>query len=95
MTGNQFLYLAETDRPATLRYINGLVDGLTIMRLSAGTAVPESHVFAICMPKGSTSAQATDITLKALRADPASRHQLAAILASRALAEAWPCVPKK
>jgi Rap1a immunity proteins len=66
-------------QPACLGYVEGITDALTM----SGTVCPPKDVVNV--------GQAQDVILKYLRDNPLSWHVSAALLASAALFEAFPC----
>lgn len=85
MTGNTLLAMCETDKNTCTAYIGGVTDFLELMQ-SRGDLSQK-----VCIPSASDLGQLADVVIKALRADPAKRHEGAAGLAAVALADTFPC----
>lgn len=64
------------------RYLEAVVD--------MAEAAPRREL-QLCLSEGVTSRQLRDIVMKALEADPASRHRSAAVLVYNAVNRAFPC----
>ena len=65
-------------------YVAGVLDSLTMNASSASTAP-------VCIPKGSTLAQARDVVCNYLRDNPAKRYYNTASSIWVAQSQAWPC----
>lgn len=88
-TGNQ-LYercnnSSEVDRGFCIGYAAGVADMLTIQELVG------ERPKRLCVPVEVTGGQLSDVVVKGLRDDPASRNQTASGLAAISIIEAFPC----
>jgi hypothetical protein len=85
-TGNDILtHCTEQNLAETRRcwgYLEGVADAMVIHDVNGFTA---------CFSVGVDSDQLKDIVLQYLRANPATRHYVAADIVARALAQAFPC----
>ncbi len=100
-TGNAFLELESTNPFAASAMVRGFLMGwqgshfVSKMVLEVEPGGPSILVRHqrndLCIPDGVTVGQATDVVVKAMREDPAKRHQDAGILMWSAIRKAWPC----
>ena len=85
MTGNDLLRRCETNYAECAAYVGGVADFLNLMQTRGD--LPHKA----CVPANADLRQLTDVAVKALRDDPASRNQGAAGLVAVAFADAFPC----
>lgn len=74
-------------------YVMGVVDSDTweTVAFDKETGIPIDTLEFICVPPGSTGAQATDIVCNYLTDHPENRHDDAPALIRSAIGEKWPC----
>lgn len=83
-TGNDLLADSETQKAGTMRYVKGVIDGITASQMASRKEI-------VCIPEGVTVGQSTDVVLNELRKTPANRHLDAGAIVYVALMTTWPC----
>jgi hypothetical protein len=93
LTGNELLARCKGqlnhERAWCLGYVHGFQSGL-FMADALGFRGPNGNGV-YCVPMNVTVTQATDVIVKSLEENPATRHDGAALLAFNALVRAFPC----
>lgn len=86
ITGNLLYSQCDSKEQTTcVIFMAGLLAGVEYGAMSTNGKLP------FCRPVGSTVGQMSDLFVKTLRDDPASRHLPAGVIAIRALTKAYPC----
>ena len=97
ITGNQLLDELRKGSPYSVAYVTGAVDALSFtisaVRLHAENInTPRASPEDFCLPnQGATYSQFAEIVKLWLEANPARRHESAALSTLKALKEAFPC----
>jgi hypothetical protein len=81
--GNSLWQQMQVSNPATVAYVVGVSDGLTLAR--GGT------LKTYCVPDNATGQQLHDVVKQWLAKNPARRHYAAANIVETALEDAFPC----
>jgi len=94
MTGNDFYELCKPNAGPCIMYVIGLTDGLLLGAGFGGVGgdfEKASRAAGYCTPKNVSYKQMTDVVIKHLKDNPATRHEILPTLAIISWRAAWPC----